>query len=274
MAEQERFEIIGNGEDGDGLVAAAGQARGGERTYVAGALPGDGVTRAGDGTFSIVTCASPARREVTLCPHYPACGGCRVQHMSDAYYAKWKAAQLAHALERQGLISSDAREVRDLQQVPLGSRRRAVFTAIAGSDGTLLGFHEHRSHDLIDLRDCAVLRPSLVKALPFLREIAAHVSRKGEACRLAVLETDHGLDVSVDTTGSTRRRAAVGSAALARIAGEGNILRLTVDGEPLILRAKPVLTVSGVAVAPPPGAFVQQDIDQPSSDSHQSPSPI
>ncbi|MEZ5853914.1 MAG: class I SAM-dependent RNA methyltransferase [Hyphomicrobiaceae bacterium] len=177
--------------------------------------------------------------------------------MADGYYTAWKAGLLTQALVRQGLVSRDSAMIGAPYQVPPGSRRRGVFSAVATPDGCRLGFHEHRSHELVDLSACAVLRPRLVAALPFLREIVGQVGRRDETCRVTVLETDHGLDVCVDTEGGKRSRPAASTAALARIAGDGNVLRLTVDGEPVLLRATPRITISGVQLAPPPGAFVQ-----------------
>jgi 23S rRNA (uracil1939-C5)-methyltransferase len=44
---------------------------------------------------------------------------------------------------------------------------------------------------------------------------------------------------------------------LVRLAAKSRVIRLTVDREPVLIRAKPLLKVAGVAVEPPPGAFVQ-----------------
>lgn len=257
MDSGESLEVVGNGEEGDGIVAPAGRGGAGPIAYVGGALPGDQVCRLADGSIALTPRASEARRAVALCPHAADCGGCQVQHMSDAYYAGWKAQKLRHALERLKLASDGDGVSGTCISVALATRRRAVFSAGKTGTGTQLGFHAHRSHDLVDIADCAVLRASIVAALPHLRAIAALICRRDTTCRVAVLDCANGLDVAIIETGTKAGHPVRVSGELAQIAGEGRIVRLTIEGEPVVLRAKPVITVGGVDVVPPPGAFVQ-----------------
>jgi 23S rRNA (uracil1939-C5)-methyltransferase len=169
--------------------------------------------------------------------------------MHEDLYAEWKRGIVVEAFRQRGL----APEVAPLLRVPAGSRRRAVLTARRVGEKVTLGYHGRRSHALFDLEECPVLVPEIVAALPALRGVAGLLA--GEEMRFTVLATPAGLDVAVD--GKVRRADARAAAALARIAAQSGLARITLGGETIIERAAPVLQTSGVDVAPPPGAFVQ-----------------
>ena len=248
MVEDPVFPVTGLGESGEGAIAGAD----GRTRYVAGALPGDVVRMGAGGDCVVEAKAGASHRARWLCPHAPACGGCTVQHMADDTYVAWKGRKLGDALKSGGLMAADdLTVVEQMWRAPLQSRRRAVFTARGEPSSYRLGFHEHGSHALIDLKACAILTPAIVSALSALKEIAAAVSGPGD-CRLTVLDTGQGLDVSVET--GTQRRNAPNVAA---ISGGGRIMRLTVDGDPLLMKEQPYLEVASVRVRPPPGGFVQ-----------------
>ena len=249
MPDASGWRVTGIDDDGAGFVDPG---PGGRRIVVAGALPGDRVRWSDDSPPEIESMPSPARRDTRLCSHYPACGGCRVHHMSDATYTGWKSGKLESALAARGIELPNPRE--PLRAVSLRTRRRVVLTAKAEGGHYALGFHEHRSHTVIDLDDCAVITPAIVAALGAFKEIARIVSGGGE-CRLTVLDVGNGLDVSIETV--RQRRLEGAAAALTAIAAKARILRITINSEPLLMRAKPLLAVSSVAVEPPPGVFVQ-----------------
>ncbi|MGE0698643.1 MAG: class I SAM-dependent RNA methyltransferase [Hyphomicrobiaceae bacterium] len=254
MSDGQHYRVTGLGEDGDGIVDLAGGV--GRPEYIPGALPGDLAHRAAGGGWDIEQRAGSGRRPAPLCPHFPACGGCTVQHMGDELYARWKGAKLLDALRRHDVVELGINDggVGPMIRAPLASRRRAVLTAVQVAGQLRLGFHGHRSHEVVPVEACAVLRPAIVMALPALRGIATLLGGKAE-CRLTVLDTGRGLDVSAET--GKPRRYDKHLAAITQLAVSGRILRLTVDGEPVLMRAAPMMEVAGVAVVPPPAAFVQ-----------------
>ena len=244
MGEAAEIEIVRLGAQGDGIAETA---EGGPR-FVPFALPGERVRVAGDEMVEIVAGCHP-RRTTPVCRHFGTCGGCVAQHMHEDLYAEWKRGIVVEAFRQRGL----APEVAPLLRVPAGSRRRAVLTAKRVGEKVTLGYHGRRSHALFDLEECPVLVPEIVAALPALRAVAGLLA--GEGMRFTVLATPAGLDVAVD--GKVRRADARAAAALARIAAQSGLARITLGGETIIERAVPVLQTSGVDVAPPPGAFVQ-----------------
>lgn len=220
--------------------------------FVPFALPGERVNVAlGGKKADLVSVleASPQRVE-PLCRHFGDCGGCAIQHLEDEAYRDWKRDLLTAALRAKGI---DA-EVAPLVSCPPRSRRRAAFTARRTEKGVVLGFNAALSHRIVDIEECPVLVPPLVEALPLLRRLGYLVARTGDAFRLTVTQTDSGLDVAAE--GSGRLEGRPRQAAIEFCIANG-LARLTVDGEIVIEPKKPAVMVAGVAVSPPPGAFMQ-----------------
>lgn len=248
MAEPEPTELLhitGLGADGDGIAATGAGA-----LFVPRVLPGERVRRTADGTFELVA-PGPERRAEPLCPHFPACGGCAVQHMGDTLYRRWKAGLLPEALRRAGLDAPIAPMI----EAPLASRRRAVLAAEREGNAIRLGFHRTRSHDIEPMTACAILAPAIVAALGTLRQLALHLVPGKGVASFAVLATPAGLDVTV--TGARPRLGVDVQQRVVAIARAARIPRLTVDGAPWLMSAAPALMLDGIAVTPPPGAFTQ-----------------
>jgi 23S rRNA (uracil1939-C5)-methyltransferase len=236
------------GTEGDGVATATDGT-----VFVPFTLPGETVRIARDGARAHVTgivTPSPDRR-APACRHFGTCGGCALQHWEASKYRAWKAGLVGTALAARGL---DVR-LEPLRPAAHGERRRAVLTARGGTTGPLLGFHAEGTHTLVDIAECPVLAPTIVAALPGLRALVAPlVSRRG-SLRLTVNLLDNGLDVAIE--GSERGLDSPLRASLAKAATTLRLVRLSLDGDPLAVAATPVLDVAGVAVTPPPGAFLQ-----------------
>jgi 23S rRNA (uracil1939-C5)-methyltransferase len=246
MPDSERLHITRLGAQGDGVAEFDGKD-----CHVRGALPGETVERTTEGDYRLLGAASQARRKDLLCPHVPRCGGCSAQHMDEALYRQWKSGLLADALAQRGLTPPIA----EMETVPFGSRRRASFSAEWIDGEPKLGFHGRQSHDLEPITSCAVLRPAIVRALPHLSRLAAAMVPKSKPFRLSVLAADNGLDVAIDHAPS--RGAVKNTAAIARLMQAARVVRLTCGGDLVLQTAEPSVSIAGVSVAPPPGAFLQ-----------------
>ena len=235
------------GGQGDGI---AGTPDG--PVYVPYALPGEKVNVArGNRKADIVALleASPLRVE-PACRHFGTCGGCALQHLRAEAYRDWKRERLVEALRGHAIDCT----VDALAPGFPGSRRRAAFTARKVERGVVLGFNAGQSHTIVDVGECPVLLPSIVGALDTLRALAAVVATTAKPFRLTVTQTASGLDVAFGQSGALeggRRREAVDFCI------EAGLARLSVDGEIVVEPKKPVIMVDDVAVAPPPGAFLQ-----------------
>jgi 23S rRNA (uracil1939-C5)-methyltransferase len=259
MQADDDLTITALGAQGDGVAETPDGV-----CYVPFALPGERVSAEGDALPQLKSAPSPDRAR-PVCRHFGSCGGCVAQHMGDRLYADWKRDIVVGALGSHGLEPA----VAPLRRVPAGSRRRAVLTARRSEGRVVLGYHRRRSNDLIDVEECPVLEREVVATLPALRKVAALLP--ATEARLTVLRTSAGLDVNVEfgerarsgrgaARGGRKTTPALGrdtAAALARIAAQTGVARLSVGGEPLVELARPLLAMGGAVVSPPPGAFVQ-----------------
>ncbi|MBI5162471.1 MAG: class I SAM-dependent RNA methyltransferase [Magnetospirillum sp.] len=251
------------GARGDGV----GRLSDGSAVFVPFTVPGDRVlarieARRGDGLAAAlveVTSPGPAR-VVPPCPHYAACGGCALQHLDDAAAATWKVALLTTALARAGLGEV---AVAPLVRVPPGRRRRAAFAFVRRRDGVVLGFNGRASHMVVDVGACLLLEPALSALLAPLRPLLAAVVADGGSGDVVATASETGLDVLVEADSrldlfDRERLAAFADARdLARLSwrrpGAGMI-------EPLAWRRPAWVRFGGIAVEPPPGAFLQPTV--------------
>lgn len=243
-----RLHIDALGMQGDGVARTEGGPR-----FVALALPGEEVALDAAGQLVEVLVASP-ERQTPPCPHFTVCGGCMSQHMSPALYAQWKADIVREAFRARGMS--------ELPMQPLvtcapGSRRRAVLSATRKGSTVALGYHARRSHDLVDVTACVVLDPTIAEALPALRRMVAMLE-VGEA-RLTVLASRAGLDIAV--AADAKRLTPAVAANIGTLAAQARWARVSVDGNPIVSRAPPVLDMGGISVTPPPATFTQAVAD-------------
>ncbi len=228
--------------------------------FVPYALPGERVrvaVEAGQSHGRLLAVLEPSPDRVRpICPHFGICGGCALQHLEEGPYLAWKRDQVGAALASRGL---DVR-IEPVRSVTLASRRRASFALGRAPSGAVLGYHRRGSHDIFDVKACPVLVPQLEASLPKLKAALAGLApAKGQA-RVHVTVSDAGLDVAVEDVGAAQgadRHASLARASLAQAAIAAGVARLTLDGEVVMQRAAPSLTLSGAHVVPPPGVFLQ-----------------
>ncbi|WP_417626557.1 class I SAM-dependent RNA methyltransferase [Pararhodobacter aggregans] len=219
---------------------------------VARALPGEEVGgEAVDGRIAQPKILTPsADRVAAPCRHYKACGGCALQHASDAFVEDWKTGVVRQALAGQGLEAP----FRQTLTSPAGTRRRATLAGRRLKSGALVGFHGRASDTVSAIPECTLLDPALVAVIPALEALVTEGgSRKGEV-RLTVTRYAEGVEVSVEEGKPLDRALRL---ALPQIAGAHRLARLVWNGEVLLQEAPPSLTMGRARVSPPPGAFLQ-----------------
>jgi 23S rRNA (uracil1939-C5)-methyltransferase len=192
-----------------------------------------------------------AERVAPFCPHFGICGGCAVQHWSEARYREWKRGLLAEALRQAGLDAP----LDDLVDAHGEGRRRATFHARHNErDVVEVGFAALRTHQIVGIDRCPVLAPSLDGALPAAWAIAEELAPQRKPLDIQVTATETGLDVDVRGSG---RLTAGRMTALAQIAQTHRLARLTRHGELVAQRAVPSVSIGRARVGLPPGAFLQ-----------------
>ncbi|WP_299358683.1 class I SAM-dependent RNA methyltransferase [uncultured Paracoccus sp.] len=222
-----------------------------DRAFAPMTLPGEdieGTAAAGVIAAPRIVAPSPDRVRAP-CPHYRACGGCRLMHARDDFVASWKTGVVTAALAAQGITA----QVNGIHTSPPRSRRRAVLSGRRTKRGALVGFHARASDQVVDVTDCLVVRPAILAALPNLRELVLRGGSRSGELALTVTETPAGLDVAV--TGGKPTSAEL-LADLAALADAADWARLDWSGVPLI-RRMPALPMGRAQVVPPPGAFLQ-----------------
>ena len=227
--------------------------------YVAGALPGERVrvhpASRDRAVLEAVLSPSPDR-VAPPCPHAGRCGGCLLQHWADAPYAAWKRGLLADALARAGFPDAP---VADLLRSPPASRRRADLAIRRTRQGVVVGLHARGSAEVVDLSTCLILAPALVALFAPLRAALAPLAclkQEGSAV-LNLLDTGPDLLLRTDAPPTAEDRAAL--AAFGAANGIPRIAWAPADGAPeIVAQQGPArIAFAGVAVSPPPGAFLQ-----------------
>lgn len=223
-------------------LAARGDGVTGSGRFVPMAAPGDRIAE--DGRIL----PGPHRADPP-CRHFPECGGCQLQHVDDSAYRDYLVDRIASALASQGVT---APEIRQPHLSPPRSRRRAALKAAGG----LVGFNAEASHRIVDMRECHVLRPELFALVAPLRRLV-----KGRA-EIAMTLADQGVDLLL---GGVRVEGLEATEAMLTFAREHGLARLATDdglGQQTLWEPEPVtVTLSGVAVSLPHGAFLQATAD-------------
>lgn len=252
-------KIIRIAAKGDGITPSG--------RYAWGAAPGD--TLRADGTLE-----PGPHRATPPCGHFGQCGGCQLQQLDEESLADFVAARVSNASSSQEL---GAELITPPHLSPPASRRRASLRAESSQGRVVIGFREARSHRLVELGECPVLRPEIVAILPDLRKLLIKLGqgqpKKGKgkpgkhahaklAADIEVTVADQGLDLGIK--GLSAEGLAL-TELLLDFARDHGLARLTLDagyGPDTVWEPEPVtITLSGVAVPFPPGAFLQATAD-------------
>ncbi len=185
-----------------------------------------------------------------VCKHFGQCGGCSLQHASDAFLADWKQDVVRRALFAQGLEAV----FKPVKVSPPASRRRVVFSGRRTKKTTVVGFHGRASDTAFALEECALVVPELLNALPACHEIVrTGGSRKGEV-KIAVSLCDSGLDIDVLQAKELDQPL---RGKLAILAEKHDLARLGWNGEIVAARRRAAQHFGKAEVIPPLGAFLQ-----------------
>ena len=227
------------------------------------AARGDGVTESGrhvplsapgDRVEADGSLVAGPHRQVPPCRHFPECGGCQLQHLTDDAFGRFLRDRIASALAAQGLSA----EILEPHISPPRSRRRASLRAERRGSQVLIGFNAEASHRIIDMRECHILRPELFALVDPLRRLLVSLLGPRSAGEVRMTLTDQGPDLLLDKVEVTGLEA---TEALAAFAGSHALARLATDdgyGPQTRWEPEPVtVTLGGVPVPLPHGAFLQ-----------------
>lgn len=233
-------------------VAAKGEGATADGRYVALAAPGDVLES--DGTLT----RGPEHID-PACRHFPACGGCQLQHLSEKALTDYVQDRVAGAARGQGL---EPDVVLPAHLSPPHTRRRATLHAQAIGRRVVLGFREQGSHRIVDMRECAVLAPPLFALVAPLRKLLEGWNDRKLAVDIELALADQGVSVGLQGLVAEGLRQ---TEALLDFARDNGLARLTLDsgyGPETVWEPEPVtITLGGTPVALPPGGFLQATQD-------------
>jgi 23S rRNA (uracil1939-C5)-methyltransferase len=232
-------------------IAARGEGVTADGRYAALAAPGDRLRE--DGTIE-----PGSGHQQPPCRHFPECGGCQLQHVTDEAYRAFLSNRVAGALAQHRLET----EIRAPHLSPPNSRRRATLRAISAGKQVVIGFNAARSKRIVDMRECHILRPELFALIEPLRDLLSGALQVPAVAEIRLTLADQGADVLLSGVQAEGLEAAE---ALPRFGEAHGLARLSVDdgyGAETRYEPEPVtVTLSGVPVVLPPGAFLQATED-------------
>lgn len=216
--------------------------------FLPGFLPGEQIEGDPENGFRILT--PSVNRVRAPCAHARTCGGCMMQHASNAFVAEWKLGIVQGALAGQGLTAV----FRPILTSPPKSRRRATVAAKRTKSGAMIGFHMRGSDTLVAVPNCQLLHPDLIAGFAGLESIVKIGSSRVGEVAITITRSLSGMDVMV--TGGKPLDSNL-NLELARITEASGFARLTWNGETVALRTAPMQRFGRALVSPPPGAFLQ-----------------
>lgn len=236
-------EVVRIAAKGDGVTA--------DGRFVPGGVPGDVVGPDGAIVRGPHHIDSP-------CQHFGRCGGCKLQHLDDVALAEFVRSRVVNAAEGQGVTIE---EILPTHLSPPRSRRRATLHAMRTQKGAVLGFREGGSHQIVDLKQCEVLRPELFALVVPACEFIAKYGGRG-AIDVSFSLCDQGVDCSIS---NLELKGLAGAEAPLEFARHHGLARLSIDqgyGAETVWEPEPAtVTLSGTPVVLPPGAFLQATLD-------------
>ena len=254
-------EILRIAAKGDGVTASG--------RFAWGAAPGD--LLAEDGTLEW-----GPHHVAPVCRHFAQCGGCQLQQLDEQSLAEFVESRVANASTSQGL---GAEHMAPPHLSPPGTRRRTSLRAESSQGRVVIGYREARSHRVVELSECPVLVPELTALLPALRKLLIRLGQRAEggsgkkpqkgkhahaklAADVELTLIDQGVDLGIKGLAAEGLTAAE---LLLDFAREHGLARLTMDGgygPETVWEPEPAtVTLSGIAVPFPPGAFLQATAD-------------
>lgn len=208
-----------------------------------------------DGAMAAAEILTPSPERIPpVCPHFGVCGGCALQHGSDAFLADWKAGTIARALAAHGLSAP----ILPVATSSARSRRRAVFAGRRTRKTVTVGFHGRRSEEIIDVTECHLVRPEILAARPALVALAGIAASRSTPVRIGVTTGPAGLDIDLRDAKPADAELA---ARAAGIAEAHDLARLAWNGDVVALRRQPFHEFGAARVTPPPGAFLQATVE-------------
>jgi 23S rRNA (uracil1939-C5)-methyltransferase len=232
-------------------IAARGDGVSASGRHVPFGVPGDAVLDDGALAFG------PHHQEPP-CGLFPECGGCQLQHADDDVYRGYLVSRIQTALAQHELDT----QIREPHLSPPRSRRRATLKALKAGPRVVAGFNAKKSHHIVDMTECHILRPELFALVQPLRRLLSQLLKPKQGAEAQLALIDQGADLLLRNVSADGLEAVQ---ALTEFAGRHRLARLAVDsgnGPETVYEPVPAtISLSRVPVGFPAGAFLQATQD-------------
>ena len=233
-------------------IAARGDGVTADGRHVALSAPGDRLMA--DGSLE----RGPSHVDAP-CQHFPQCGGCQLQHLSDAAFEAYVTDRVAGALTGQDVPLP---QLLPAHVSPPRTRRRASLKAVRMGKHVKLGFSEQGSHNIVDMLECHILEPELFALVAPLRKLFSKMLMERRSGEVDLTPVDEGVDVLLS---GLRVEGLEATERLLDFARDNKLARLTIaedDGLITVWEPEPAGVRFGtVTVGLPPRAFLQATRD-------------
>ncbi len=231
------------------------------------AARGDGVTASGrhvpfgvpgDALLDDGALAPGPHHQEPPCRHFPECGGCQLQHADDEAYRGYLVSRVETALAQHDL----ATDVREPHLSPPNSRRRTTLRAMRVGRAAVIGFNAEKSHRIVEMRECHILKTELFALVEPLRRLLGQLLEPRRTAEVRLTLVDQGVDLLLK---GVEPHGLEAMEALTSFATGHQIARLGIDqglGSEALYEPQPAtVTLSGIPVAFPMGGFLQATED-------------
>ncbi|ARN75865.1 23S rRNA (uracil(1939)-C(5))-methyltransferase RlmD [Oceanicoccus sagamiensis] len=174
-------------EDGRGVARVNGKT-----VFVAGALAGEQVEvnyqqshKRFDEAVVVKVLDASAERVTPVCQYYSQCGGCNLQHLAATAQRDYKRKTLQSKFSG---LQGDTRFDDSLLGQALHYRHRVRFAIKADRKHFLLGFRQANSHQVVDIAECHVVKPSINALLPRIKPVLAGLKQRSSLLELSITE--------------------------------------------------------------------------------------
>ena len=199
-------------------------------------------------------------RAEPICPHFSKCGGCALQHMNEKDYTEFKKSIVTQHLQTQGL---DPFVVEEPVILKAGQRRRTNMDIRKKNDRVFLGYHQLKSHAVMNIGPCPVLDPQIEALLNPFAQCLNQVLENFQKAKIFITNTDTGIDLSFEIQ-EVKALTENQRSLLKQFSEENDLSRFMFKyrktQDVLHEREKPYVLIDGVKVDIEPWSFLQSSI--------------
>ncbi len=185
-----------------------------------------------------------------ICKHFPQCGGCQLQNLSEAEERAQKEENFLKTLRTQGIET----HIDNFESSPLHSRRRAGLSGKRTKKSSLIGFFEPRSHQIVDMDMCLILEPEIFALIPALKSMMPIIASRSSIVKLHITHLAHGFDLEIENAKAITPEALQ---SLAQICLDAQIHRLRINNEAIFQDAPAQIQIGENLITIPPHPFLQ-----------------